>query len=105
MKQETVTCVTGRRQWSDSANTLTVPLEDLWDFHWRSVSGGVQTRSPRPFLHARMLCSSIPNGSTFPHSCGHGPPPHDILVCVVKKDNDKAVYEHCAGHARTGRWS
>jgi hypothetical protein len=21
------------------------------------------------------------------HSCRHGPPPHNILVCVLKKDN------------------
>jgi hypothetical protein len=23
------------------------------------------------------------------HSCSHGPPPHSILVCVLKKDNPK----------------
>lgn len=78
--------VTVRRQWNDY-RTIDVPLGDLWGFHWRQVSGGVCQRLPRPFLHARMWCSSIPVGSDFPHSCLHGPPPHAILVCLCKKDN------------------
>jgi hypothetical protein len=78
--------VSVRRQWNDQ-RTIDVPLSDLWDFHYRSVSGGIQVRLPRPFLHARMLCTSIPDGSDFPHSCQHGPPPHEILVCICKKDN------------------
>lgn len=78
--------VTVRRQWNDY-RTLAVPLSDLWGFHWRQASGGVGQRLPRPFLHARMWCDSIPDGSDFPHSCRHGPPPHAILVCVCKEDN------------------
>src|ERR1700730_18004368 len=63
--------VTVRRQWND-CRTIDVALRDLWDLHWRQVSGGVQQRLPRPFLHARMWCSCIPEGSDFPHSCLHG---------------------------------
>ncbi len=86
--------VSVRRQWNDY-RTLNVPLGDLWDFHWRQVSGGVGQRLPRPFLHARMWCSSIPEGSDFPHSCLRGPPPHAILVCVCKKDNRAAFDRLC----------
>ncbi len=80
------TLVTVRRHWNDM-NTIDVPMGDLWDFHWRSVSGGFGSKSPRPFIHARMWCSSIPEGSYFPHSCEHGPAPHAILVCLCKCDN------------------
>jgi hypothetical protein len=92
--------VTVRRHWSGPGNTLTIPVRELRDFHSRDISGGVQVRSPRPFLHARMLCTSIPEGHPFPHSCRHGPPPHEILVCITRTDNDKATYQHRAGLAR-----
>ena len=75
-----------RRHWNDH-RILAVPVSELRDFHMRSSSGGVGARSPRPLLHARMLCTCIPNGSDFPHSCEHGPPPHDILVCITQVDN------------------
>lgn len=78
-----------RRQWNDW-QIIDVPLAALRDFHWRDTSGGVMARSPRPFLHARMWCTEI-RDREFPHSCTHGRPPHEILVCIVKKDNPKAV--------------
>jgi hypothetical protein len=88
---EDIVIVKVRRQWNDS-RPLEVSLGALRGFHWREASGGVWRRSPRPFLHARMWCSSIPDGSDFPHSCLHGPPPHAILVCICKKDNPR-VFE------------
>ena len=91
--------MTVRRQWNDAGNTLNVALRELRGFHWRTVSGGVGARSSRPFLHARMFCSSIPDGSTVPHLSRHGPTPHEILVCIVKKDNDNAVYDLCTESA------
>jgi hypothetical protein len=84
--------VTVRRQWNGH-DTLVVPVSQLRDFHWRDLGGGCGQRAPRQFLHARMLCTSIPDGSYFPHSCRHGPPPHEILVCIVKKDNTKPLYD------------
>jgi hypothetical protein len=75
-----------RRQWNDW-RIIEVPVSELRDFHYLESSGGVGARSPRPMLYARMLCTSIPEGSDFPHSCQHGPPPHEILVCICKKDN------------------
>ena len=81
--------VTVRRQWNDY-RTATVKLSALYDFSWREFSGGVHARSPRPFLHARMSCDAIIDGE-LPHSCRHGQGPHEILVCIVKKDNTRAV--------------
>ena len=80
-----------RRQWSDW-RIGTVPLDALWDFHWRSESGGVRISSPRPFNHARMFCTALIEGE-IAHTCEHGPPPHEILVCFTKKDNGKKMFD------------
>ncbi len=87
-----------RRQWN-SALTISVPLSELWNFHIRKTSGGVQAPSPYPMLYAWMLCSSIPPESEFDHSCRHGPPPHEILVCITQKDNPKDLYKSLRGQA------
>jgi hypothetical protein len=84
------TLVSVRRQWNDY-RTATVRLDHLRHFHWREESGGVRARSPRPFLHARMWCDAIVAGE-LAHSCAHGEGPHEILVCIVKKDNLKSVF-------------
>ena len=33
------------------------------------------------------------------YSCRHGPPPHEILVCIVKKDNNTQLYDALTGLA------
>jgi len=78
-----------RRQWN-SYRIATTLLEYLEKFHWDNVSGGVCKRSPQYFLHAKVLCTTIVGD--FDHSCEHGPPPHEIKVCIVKKDN-KEVWQ------------
>lgn len=93
-----MTTVFVRRQWNDYRIAEVRP-EDLRDPHWRMSSGGVGKRSPRPVLHARMLCTAVQSGE-LAHSCEHGPPPHDILVCIVKKDNTRAVYAELEEAAR-----
>jgi hypothetical protein len=90
--------VTVRRQWNDW-KTGTVAADKLRDFHWRSSSGGVGAASPRPMLYARMFCDSLLSGE-IGHSCAHGPGPHDILVCIVKKDNPK-IFDDLAKGVRT----
>lgn len=84
--------VTVRRQWNDWKK-IKVPLSELRDFHIRSTSGGVSVRSPYPMLYARMWCSAIPKGAEFGHSCVHGTPPHNILVCITQVDNPKPLYK------------
>ena len=79
-----------RRQWN-SYNIATTLLEYLENFHWSNVSGGVWKRAPQCFLHARVLCTAI--DGDFDHSCMHGPPPHSIKVCIVKKDNKEVWQE------------
>lgn len=77
-----------RRQWNDYRKAK-VKLSALTDLQWRRVSGGVNAVSPQPFIHGRVLCTQV--DGDIAHSCMHGPPPHEILVCVVKKDNAKDV--------------
>ncbi|TAM44317.1 MAG: hypothetical protein EPN53_16705 [Acidobacteria bacterium] len=88
-----------RRQWNDW-RIIEVPASALRDFHLRDESGGVHARSPQPFLHARLWCTAIPDGSDFPHSCQHGEGPHEIVVCIVQKDNSKALYRRLREQAR-----
>jgi hypothetical protein len=78
-----------RRQWNDYRQGR-VELGKLRNFHWRETSGGFGGRSPYPMRYARMWCDALIDGEVG-HSCEHGPGPHEILVCIVKKDNDKAV--------------
>ncbi len=90
--------VTVCRQWNDW-RVLEIPVDKLYWFEMRDYSGGVGARSPRPMLHAHMLCTAIPEGSDFPHSCRHGPPPHVIVVCIRKKDNSLALYNKLRAEA------
>jgi hypothetical protein len=75
-----------RRHWDDW-RTGAVQFKHLHDFHWDSVSGGVQRRSPRPMMYGYICCDDLVEGEVA-HSCAHGPGPHRIKVVVVKKDND-----------------
>lgn len=86
-----------RRGWNDA---LIVPLHfgDLQDLHWRS---GISPYSPRPFLHGQVLCSRVQHRE-FAHSCEPRSAPHQILVCIARKDNARVVYEELAGRAPTG---
>ena len=79
-----------RRQWN-SYKIATTLLEYLEKFHWDNVSGGVCRQAPQYFLHAQVLCTAI--DGDFDHSCEHGPPPHKIKVCIVKKDNKESWQE------------
>jgi hypothetical protein len=54
--------------------------------HWSDVSGGVNVSLTHPFVHGYVLCNAMISGE-LAHSCSHGPPPHSILVCLLKKDN------------------
>ena len=64
-----------------------VTFDDLRHFHIDTVTGGVRAATPYPVLLARMWCDTIPEGTEFGHSWSHGPPPHEILVCITRSDN------------------
>ena len=79
-----------RRQWKDWREAE-VDFNDLRHFRWDDLSGGVQQRSPRPFIHAFVMCDKIKGD--IPHSCMHGEGPHSIKVCIVKRDNDHETFK------------
>jgi hypothetical protein len=54
--------------------------------HWTDISGGVGATLTHPFVHGYVLCDAMISGGVA-HSCRHGPAPHSILVCLLKKDN------------------
>lgn len=78
-----------RRQWNDW-RIAQVLLSQLSGLGWDTVSGGVQAPAPQPFIHGYVWCTDVIGD--IAHSCTHGPPPHSIKVCVVKKDNAPAVF-------------
>ena len=94
-KQETVWV---RRQWNDWRQAR-YGLDQIEGLHMDDLSGGVYVRSPRPFLHGYVWCDGMIEGE-LAHSCRHGQGPHRIKVCVVQKDNPKAIYEKLRVQAR-----
>ena len=68
-----------------------VRLGDIRNLHWRRQSGGIKSRfMAQPFVFGLILCTDIVEGR-IAHSCQHGPPPHEVLVCMCQKDNPAAL--------------
>lgn len=78
-----------RRQWNGYMEA-TYRFDQLEDPHWSSFSGGVNAPTPRPYIHAYVMCDGMLDGE-LAHSGVHGPCPHRIKVCVVQKINTKDV--------------
>jgi hypothetical protein len=87
-----------RRRWN-SNDVAEVPVEALWDVHFRNDAGGVCGAFPRAFLYAHVWCDHVPSG-TLGHSCREGPPPHDLLACILPNDNSAPLYESLREKAR-----
>jgi hypothetical protein len=87
-----------RRRWNgpDAAH---VSAEALWDFHFRNDAGGVCRALPRAFLYAHVWCDKFASGG-LGHLCREGPPPHDLLVCILPNDNPAPLYERLRAKAR-----
>jgi hypothetical protein len=79
-----------RRQWNDWREA-SYSIKDVSGFHWSDVSGGVNARANRAYLHAYVWCDGMVEGE-LAHSCRHGQGPHRIKVCIVKKAN-KATWK------------
>jgi hypothetical protein len=88
-----------RRRWNAS-DVTDVPVEALWDFHFRNDAGGVCGAFPRAFLFAHVWCDHLASGA-LGHFCREGPPPHDLLACILPNDNPGPLYESL--RARAGR--
>ena len=80
-----------RRQWNDARRLGKVPLSALRKPRWDVLSGGLNHWTPQPFIHAYMMCDSVVEGR-IGHSCRHGPPPHEVKVCVTRKGNNSRVF-------------
>lgn len=78
-----------RRDWNDH-RIGTVKWSELRDPRWDTISGGEQNPTPQPFIHGYVWCDLVQGN--IAHSCAHGPGPHNIKVCLVKKDNSREVW-------------
>jgi hypothetical protein len=87
-----------RRRWN-GADKAEVSLAALSDLHVRNEAGGVCRASPREFLHAHVWCDKLAAGD-LGHLCRAGPPPHDLLVCILPDDNPRALYDGLRAKAR-----
>lgn len=81
-----MTVVKVRRQWNDY-RIGEVDIDKLEGWHWNFLSGGVRSRSPRPFVCAYVSCMDVEGD--IAHSGVHGDCPHSIKVVLVKADNRK----------------
>jgi len=78
-----------RRQWN-SSQIGSVPLAKIGGFHWSDFSGGTKAIGIQPFIYGYCDCTDVQG--EIGHSCIHGPPPHHIKVCVIKKDNEGDLF-------------
>lgn len=92
--------VTVRRRWNGS-DVAQASVQVLWDFHFRNDAGGVCGALPRAFLYAHAWCDKLASGA-LGHFCREGPPPHDLLVCILPNDNPAPLYERLCAKARRG---
>jgi hypothetical protein len=54
------------------SGSIEIKVASLSDFHVRNISGGINISFAYDMLCARMLCTDIPEGARFGHSCSHG---------------------------------
>ena len=99
MTPESAVKVKVRRRWNAS-DVAEVPVGALWDLHFRNDAGGVCGAFPRAFLFAHVWCDHLASGA-LGHFCREGPPPHDLLACILPNDNPGPLYESL--RARVGR--
>ena len=79
-----------RRDWNDH-RVGRVRWSDLDNPRWDTVAGGTQVESRRPYIYAFVWCDKI--RGDIAHSCTQGPPPHNIKVCLMKRDNSRDVWD------------
>jgi hypothetical protein len=89
--------VTVRREWNDWRKA-SYRLADLEGVHWSQITGGVGVPVPQPFIHGYVSCDQMLEGE-LAHSGSHGPCPHRIKVCIVKADNEPAVFRRLVQQA------
>ena len=88
---KTADLVTVCRHWRDTQKAQ-VHIDKLTSLRFDSVAGGAGVMAPRQFLHGCILCTDLVSGE-IAHSGRRGPPPHEIIVCITKKDNSPEIYK------------
>jgi hypothetical protein len=78
--------------WS-SCRTAMARLEDLRDIHWSQPNG-----APRRLIHASVRCDKVVSGE-IAHDCHVTPPPHDLVICVLKSHTAPCVFEELSQRA------
>ena len=81
-----------QREW-DGWRTAEVRLGNLQNIHWLQPS-----RAPHPIVHGYILCTDIVSGN-IPHDCDRTPPPHRLLVCVLKRHSSASAHAEIARRA------
>jgi hypothetical protein len=81
-----------RRQWNRGRRIAIFRLRDISELRWGRMGGGLRHRTPQLFVHGYVMCDAMLEGR-LAHSCAHGPGPHRIKVCLVRKGNE-AVWRH-----------
>lgn len=61
-------------------------MSDISGLGWSQITGGMSRRTPYPMVMGYVACDGMVSGE-LAHSCNHGPPPHSIKVCLIKKYN------------------
>ena len=79
-----------RRQWNDW-RIAEVSFDKIEGLRWDKLSGGVRAPAPQPFIHGYVSCADV--DGDLAHSCRHGEGPHNIKVCIVKKDNSTEIWK------------
>ena len=91
MNADTGMMVPVRCAWN-AWQTVEVRLDDLQNVHWYQPQG-----APRPMLHAYVDCTKT--GGRIAHDCRTTPPPHRLLVCVLKRQATPPAYSALVGLA------
>jgi hypothetical protein len=84
-----------QREWN-GWRTAFVRVGDLQDIHWFQPIG-----APTSLIHAYVHCDAVEGD--IPHDCGSTPPPHRLLVCVLKSHATPAAYAEVARSADAAR--
>lgn len=78
--------VTVKRGWFSGWRLAKYHFSDIRNLRWSNMSGGVNEILPRTTLMGYVWCDGMLEGE-LDHSCRHGRPPHEILVCLFKTHN------------------
>ena len=77
-----------KREWGDW-KIGSIDFDDIIELKWGRIAGGTRKIMPKSLIQAKVSCDRIKG--EIGHSCMHGDGPHDILVCIVKSDNDPKI--------------